>query len=42
MYMVTAIVAGVRGAADHAMMFGHSVAMFTKDAIWIQVTLEPF
>src|SRR5438445_3807116 len=41
MNMVAAIVARVGRATRHSVMFGHAVALLAKDAIWIEVTLEP-
>src|SRR5438552_12400866 len=41
MNVVTAIIAGVGRATRHSVMFGHAVALLAKDAIWIEVTLEP-
>ena|SRR5438477_201895 len=41
MNMVTAIIARVGRATRHSVMFGHAVALLAKDAIWIEVTLEP-
>ena len=39
--VVTAIIARVGRAARHSVMFGHAVALLAKDAIGIEVTLEP-
>src|SRR5437016_7991295 len=41
MDVMTAIIARVGRATRHSMMFGNSVALLAKDAIWIEVTLEP-
>ncbi len=41
MNVVTAIIARVGRATRHSVMFGHAVALLAKDAIWIEVTLEP-
>jgi hypothetical protein len=39
---VMAAAATVGRAANYAVMFGHPVAFPAKDAIWVEVTLEPF
>src|SRR5438067_7352562 len=41
MNVVTGIIARVGRATRHSVMFGHAVALLAKDAIWIEVTLEP-
>ena len=42
MKVMAAVVATVGRAASYAVMFGHPVAFPAKDAIWVEVTLEPF
>ena len=41
MNVVTAIIARVGRATRHSVMLGHTVALLAKDAIGIEVTLEP-